>query len=155
LVAVRGMQAAVLDHPAVQSAEIGSEKRELIHLRFACSWGDVKTGAFAEHSADVHELVDELAAAGAHKAAQKYLMPAHRAKGATKVLLYAAFGASAWRALSALLHHRLAFIGAPGHRLGGGDALDRTRRRAEERSGVHTKAALQLLASPYGLRGFL
>ena len=50
-------------------------------------------GAFAEHSADVHELVDELAAAGAHKAAQKYLMPAHRAKGATKALLYAAFGA--------------------------------------------------------------
>jgi hypothetical protein len=35
-----------------------------------------------------------------------------------------------------------------------GDALDRTRRRAEERSGVHTEAALQLLASPYGLRGF-
>jgi hypothetical protein len=44
---------------------------------------------------------------------------------------------------------------APGHRLGGGDALDRTRRRAEERSGVHTEAALQLLASLYGLRGFL
>jgi len=57
--------------------------------------------------------------------------------------------------LSALLHHRLAFIGAPGHRLGGGDALDRTRRRAEERSGVHTEAALQLLANPHGLRGFL
>jgi hypothetical protein len=57
--------------------------------------------------------------------------------------------------LSALLHHRLAFIGAPGHRLGGGDALDRTRRRAEERSGVHAEAALQLLASPYGLRGSL
>jgi hypothetical protein len=69
-------------------------------------------------------------------------MPAHRAKGATKALLYAAFGAPAWRALSALLHHQLAFIGAPGHRLGGGDALDRTRRRAEERSGVHTEAAL-------------
>jgi hypothetical protein len=50
-------------------------------------------------------------------------------------------------ALSALLHHRLAFIGAPGHRLGGGDALDRTRRRVEERSGVHTEAALQLLAN--------
>ena len=70
-----------------------------------------------------------------------------------------------WRALSALLHHRLAFIGAPGHRLGGGDALDRTRRRPACRvqrsavmahgSGVHTEAALQLLASPYGLRGFL
>jgi hypothetical protein len=78
-------------------------------------------------------------------------MPAHRAKGGTKALLYAAFGASAWRALSALIHHRLAFIGAPGHRPGGGDALDRTRRRAGgERSGVHTEAALQLLASPCG-----
>jgi hypothetical protein len=117
----------------------------------------IVVGAFAEHSADVHELVDEPVAAGAHKAAQKYLMPAHRTKGATKALLYATFGAPAWRALSALLHHRLAFIGAPGHRhrLGGGDALDRTRRRAEERSGVHTEAALQLLANPYGLRGFL
>merc|ERR1711865_1107614 len=38
-------------------------------------------------------------------------------QGATKALLYAAFGASAWRALPALLHHRLAFIGAPGHML--------------------------------------
>jgi hypothetical protein len=49
--------------------------------------------------------------------------------------------------------HRSARAQAGG--LGGGDALDRTRRRAEERSGVHTEAALQLLASPYGLRGFL
>jgi hypothetical protein len=57
-------------------------------------------GAFVEYSTDVNELVDELAAAGAHKAAQKYLMPAHRAKGATKALLYAAFGASSWRVLS-------------------------------------------------------
>lgn len=139
-------------HPHRSERGEGPVRRRLREL------GGVKAivvGAFAEHSADVHELVDELAAAGAHKAAQKYLMPAHRAKGATKALLYAAFGASAWRALSALLHHRLAFIGAPGHRLGGGDALDRTRRRAEERSGVHTEAALQLLASPYGLRGFL
>jgi hypothetical protein len=101
--------------------------------------------------ADVHEFVDELAAAGAHSAAQKYLMPAHRA---TKALpyLYAAFGVSAWRVLSAFLHHRLAFIGAPGHRLGGGDALERTRRRVEEHNGVHTEAALKLLASLYGLR---
>jgi hypothetical protein len=38
---------------------------------------------------------------------------------------------------------RLAFIGAPGHRLGGGDALERTRRRAEERGGVRTEAALE------------
>ena len=139
-------------HPHRSERGEGPVRRRLREL------GGVKAivvGAFAEHSADVHELVDELAAAGAHKAAQKYLMPAHRAKGATKALLYAAFGASAWRALSALLHHRLAFIGAPGHRLGGGDALDRTRRRTEERSGVHTEAALQLLASPYGLRGFL
>jgi hypothetical protein len=33
-------------------------------------------------------------------------MPAHRAKGATKALLYAAPGASAWRALSALSRTR-------------------------------------------------
>jgi hypothetical protein len=58
--------------------------------------------------------------------------------GCQEGTLYAALGASAWRALSAFLHHRLAFIGAPGHRLGGGDALERTRRVAEERSGVHT-----------------
>jgi hypothetical protein len=43
-------------------------------------------------------------------------MPACRAKGVTKAVLYAALGASARRALTALLHHRLAFIGAPGHR---------------------------------------
>jgi hypothetical protein len=44
-----------------------------------------------------------------------------------------------------------------GHRLGGGDALDRTRWRAEERIGVQTEAApgSWLLASPCGLRGFL
>jgi hypothetical protein len=39
-----------------------------------------------EHSADVHDLVDALAAAGARRAAQKHLMPAHRAKGGTKAL---------------------------------------------------------------------
>jgi hypothetical protein len=60
-------------------------------------------GAFAEHCADVHELVDELAAAGPQKAAQEYLLRNHRAKGAMKALLYAAFGASARRALSALI----------------------------------------------------
>jgi hypothetical protein len=59
-------------------------------------------------------------------------------------LLYPARGVSARRALSALLHHRLAFIGAPGHRLGGGDALERRRRRAEERNGVRTEVVLQL-----------
>jgi hypothetical protein len=107
----------------------------------------IVVGAFAEHSADVHRLVDELAAAGTHKAAQKYLLPTHRAKDATKALLYTALGASAWRALSALLHHRLGFIGAPGHRLGGGGALEGTRRRAEERNGAHTEAA----RSPYVL----
>jgi hypothetical protein len=73
-------------------------------------------GAFEEHSADVHELVDELVAAGSHQTAQKCLLSAHRAKGDAKAVLYAALGASAWRALSALLYHRLAFIGAPGHR---------------------------------------
>jgi hypothetical protein len=56
-------------------------------------------GGFAGHSADVHELVDELAAAGAREAAQKYLMPAHRAKGATKALLYA----SPWRMMLSVL----------------------------------------------------
>jgi hypothetical protein len=64
----------------------------------------IVAGAFAEHSADVHELVDELVAEGAHRAAQKYLLPTHRAKGATKALLCAAFGAPAWRALSVSLH---------------------------------------------------
>jgi hypothetical protein len=114
----------------------------------------VVVGAFTEHSAHAPELVDELAAAGAHKAAQKYQLPTHRAKA--KSLLYTqALGAPAWGALVALLHHRLAFIGAPGHRPGGGDALERTRRRVEERTGLHTEAALQLLASPYGLRGIL
>jgi hypothetical protein len=44
-------------------------------------------------------------------------------EGATTVILYAALGAPAWGALSALLHHRLAFIGEPGHMLGGGGAL--------------------------------
>ena len=112
-------------------------------------------GAFSEHSRDVHELMDELAAAGAHKVSQQYLVPQFRAKGAAKALLYAAFGASAWDAQSALLHHRLACIGAPGARPGGcDDALSSARRRAEERTGVHTEAALQLLANPRALQGF-
>jgi hypothetical protein len=34
------------------------------------------------------------------------------AEAEAEALLYAAFGASAQRALSVLLHHRLAFIGA-------------------------------------------
>ena len=53
-------------------------------------------------------------------------------------------------------HHRLAFIGAPGHRLGGGGALEQTHRRVEAHTGgrAHCEAALQLLASPYGLRDF-
>jgi hypothetical protein len=36
-----------------------------------------------------------------------------KAKGAAKALLYAAFGAAAWNAQSALLQSRLAFAGAP------------------------------------------
>jgi hypothetical protein len=63
--------------------------------------------AFAEHCADVHELVDELAAAGPQKAAQEYLLRNHRAKGAMKALPYAAPGASARRAPPALMDHLL------------------------------------------------
>jgi hypothetical protein len=36
-----------------------------------------------------------------------------KAKGAAKALLYAAFGAAAWNAQSALLQSRLSFAGAP------------------------------------------
>jgi hypothetical protein len=106
----------------------------------AGSLGGVKAivvGAFAEHSADVHELVDELAAAGAHKAAQKYLMPAAaivprgpRRHSSTQHLEHR----HGWRALSALLHNRLAFvshfIGAPGHMLGGVFAFSNGRTNA-------------------------
>jgi hypothetical protein len=53
---------------------------------------DSRIGAFAENSADVHELVVKLADAGAHKAAQKYLLSTHQAKGAAKALLYTAPG---------------------------------------------------------------
>jgi hypothetical protein len=44
--------------------------------------GGVEAIDLAEHSADV----DELAAAGAQKAAQKHMMPAHRARGATAAI---------------------------------------------------------------------
>jgi hypothetical protein len=39
--------------------------------------------------------------------------PVSCSKGAAKALLYAAFGASAWNAQSALLQSRLSFAGAP------------------------------------------
>jgi hypothetical protein len=85
-------------------------------------------------------LLDLQADAGELRFLPCPLSPAERCARRTRFLGASRIvGASAWRALSALLHRRLAFIGAPGHRLGGGGALDRTRRCAEERSGVHTE----------------
>jgi hypothetical protein len=55
-------------------------------------------GAFAEHSADVHTLVDELAEAAIPRTSRHYLVDPSKAKGAAKELLYAAFGATAWNA---------------------------------------------------------
>ena len=69
-------------------------------------------GAFAEHSADVHTLVDGLAEAAIPRTSHHYLVDPSKAKGAAKALLYAAFGASAWNAQSALLQSRLSFAGA-------------------------------------------
>jgi hypothetical protein len=42
-----------------------------------------------------------------------YLVDPSKGKGATKAPLYAAFGAAAWNAQSALLQSRLSFAGAP------------------------------------------
>jgi hypothetical protein len=53
-------------------------------------------GAFAEHSADVHTLVDGLAEEPIPCTSHHYLVdPSKKAKGAAKALLYAAFGAAA------------------------------------------------------------
>jgi hypothetical protein len=52
-------------------------------------------GAFAEHSADVHTLVDRLAEAAIPRTSHHDLVDPSKAKGAAKALLYAAFGASA------------------------------------------------------------
>jgi hypothetical protein len=61
-----------------------------------------------------------------------YLVDPSKAKGAAKALLYAAFGASAWNAQSALLQSRLSFAGAP--------AIESP---ADARVEIHTQAALQ------------
>jgi hypothetical protein len=70
-------------------------------------------GAFAEHSADVHALVDGLAEAATPRTSHHYLVGPSKATGAAKALLYAAFGAAAWNAQSALLQSRPSFAGAP------------------------------------------
>jgi hypothetical protein len=63
----------------------------------------VVVGAFAEHSADVHTLADGLAEAAILRTSHHYLVDPSKAKGATKLLPYAAFGAAAWKAQPALL----------------------------------------------------
>jgi hypothetical protein len=69
-------------------------------------------GAFAERSADVYTLVDGLAEAAIPRTSSQN-RPTSKAKGAAKALLYAAFGAAAWNAQSALLQPRPSFAGAP------------------------------------------
>jgi hypothetical protein len=49
-------------------------------------------GAFAEHSADVHALVDGLAEEAIPRTSHHYLVDPSKAKGAAKALLYAALG---------------------------------------------------------------
>ena len=98
-------------------------------------------GAFAEHSADVHTLVDGLAEAAIPRTSHHYLVDPSKAKGAAKTLLYAAFGAAAWNAQSALLQSRLSFAGAPAVEspAGAGSAGISDVARLE----IHTQAALQ------------
>ena len=98
-------------------------------------------GAFAEHSADVHTLVDGLAEAAIPRTSHHYLVDPSKAKGAAKALLYAAFGASAWNAQSALLQSRLSFAGAPAIEspAGANSAGISNDARVE----IHTQAALQ------------
>jgi hypothetical protein len=43
----------------------------------------------------------------------EWIRSSTKAKGVAKALLYAAFGAAAWNAQSALLQSRLSFAGAP------------------------------------------
>ena len=99
-------------------------------------------GAFAEHSADVHTLVDGLAEAAIPRTSHHYLVDPSKAKGAAKTLLYAAFGAAAWNAQSAVLQSRLSFAGgAPAVEspTGAGSAGISDVARLE----IHTQAALQ------------
>ena len=98
-------------------------------------------GAFAEHSADVHTLVDGLAEEAIPRTSHHYLVDPSKAKGAAKALLYAAFGAAAWNAQSALSQSRLSFPGAPAAEspAGAGSAGISDVARLE----IHTQAALQ------------
>jgi len=98
-------------------------------------------GAFAEHSADVHTLVDGLAEAAIPRTSHHYLVDPSKAKGAAKTLLYAAFGAAAWNAQSALLQSRLSFAGAPAVESPAGASSAGISDVA--RLEIHTQAALQ------------
>jgi hypothetical protein len=59
-----------------------TEDRERMLLLGSPWFKTQQLGALAEHSADAHGLVDGLAAAGARRAAKRYLPPARRVKGA-------------------------------------------------------------------------
>jgi hypothetical protein len=101
-------------------------------------------GAFTEHSADIHTLVDGLAEAAIPRTSHHYLMDPSKAKGAAKALLYAAFGAAAWNAQSAQsapLQSRLSFAGAPAIEspAGANSAGISNDARVE----IHTQATLQ------------
>jgi hypothetical protein len=94
-----------LDRQQVGTGPIECRLREL--------GGVLVVGAFAEHSTDVHTLVDSLAEEAIPRTSHHYLVDPSKAKGAAKALLYAASGAAAWNAQSALLQSRLSFAGAP------------------------------------------
>ena len=69
------------------------------------------------------------------------LVDPSKAKGAAKALLYAAFGAAAWNAQSALLQSRLSFAGAPAVESPAGASSAGISDVA--RLEIHTQAALQ------------
>jgi hypothetical protein len=139
----RAKDAQRLDHelwPDRQQVGTGPIERRLRKL------GGLKAlvvGAFAEHSTDVHTLVDGLAEEAIPRTSHHYLVdPSKAPKGAAKALLYAAFGAAAWNAQSALLQSRLSFAGAPAAEspAGAGSAgISDVARRLE----IHKQAALQ------------
>jgi hypothetical protein len=82
-----------------------------------------------------------LAEAAIPRTSHHYLVDPSKAKGAAKALLYAAFGASAWNAQSALLQSSLSFAGAPAIEspAGANSAGISNDARVE----IHTQAALQ------------
>jgi hypothetical protein len=129
--------------PDRQQGGTGPIERRLREL------GGVKAlvvGGFAEHSADVHTLVDGLAEEAIPRTSHHYLgVDPSKAKGAAKALLYAAFGAAAWNAQSALLQSRPSFAGAPATEsaAGAGSAGISDVARLE----IHTQAALQNTSS--------